>query len=285
MSVRGVSLAFGGLTVLNEVSIDVPQGSVVAIVGPNGSGKTSLLNCISGVYQPHAGQILFEGTELRGKRPPEITKLGIARTFQGVEIPRNLTVAEIGLLGRHLALSAKYGFVAYGLGIPRLNGAERRERDYVVSVAEQIGLGPYVNDRVSGLPFGLAKRADILRALCCRPQVLLLDEPAAGLTVTEKAELISVIKEVADGSVTVCVVEHDMGFLEQVSTLMAVMVSGQVVFEGSVADGLARPEVAIALHGLSDMADDFGADDFGADGSSEAVPAGVTGDETSAAAS
>jgi branched-chain amino acid transport system ATP-binding protein len=249
--IEDVSLDFSGFVVLSGVNVRVPAGRVVGIIGPNGSGKTSLLNCISGVYKPQHGRITLDGRDLTALSPQRVTAAGVARTFQHIEIPRNLTVIETALLGRH-GMMRRYGVIGYGLGLAVLGGFERRHRQAAYGVLEGLDLLDVANTRIGDLPYGIAKRVDIARALAGTPSLLLLDEPAAGLTTEERTSLAATIRSISEStSITICVIEHDMAFLAHIVSHMVVMAGGEMLYEGSTHDVFNNSEIAQVVFGRS----------------------------------
>lgn len=248
LTVDDLTLAFGGLFALSAVSVHVAGGSVLGIVGPNGSGKTSMLNCISGVYRPTKGSILVGNESIGGLRPDEIARLGVGRTFQHVEVPGDLTVGELALLGRHTLLG-RAGILSYGLGLPFLRNREAVHRMAAENALSVVGLADMADEYIADLPYGLAKRADIARALAGKPKLLLLDEPAAGLNESERMSLSKVIMELPRTEMTILLIEHDMSFVSRVCDRVLVLVQGERVYEGNVADALRDDQVVEALMG------------------------------------
>ncbi|MWR36386.1 ATP-binding cassette domain-containing protein, partial [Helicobacter pylori] len=212
-----VSLAFGGLRALSEVSLEVVQGELVSIIGPNGAGKTSLLNCISGFYHPSSGRISFEGHDLTRASPHQVTQYGIARAFQNIELFNGLTVLENLLLARHTF--SKYNLLeavlVYGPAM-RVGVANRR---VVEEVIDFMDLEPYRKVLVGDLPYGVRKRVEVARALAGKPKVLLLDEPMAGLSLEEKQDLARFLLDARrEWRVTLVLVEHDLKAVLELST-------------------------------------------------------------------
>lgn len=239
LTVRGLTKTFGGIVALESVDLKIAPGNVLGIVGPNGSGKTTLLNCISGIYHPTAGEIRLGSELLTGRPAHDIAALGIARTFQHVEIPRNLRVIDVVLLGRHCSMS-KYGTSSYGLGIAYARGFERLNRGYAESALEQVGLHHIMNRTVGDLPYGLAKRVDLARALASEPSILLLDEPAAGINQEERHQLADLVSGLSQSELTVLLIEHDMTFVARVCNRLVLLVEGHQVYEGAVSDAVSN---------------------------------------------
>lgn len=251
LSIENITLDFDGFTVLHDVSAVVPAGRVVGIIGPNGSGKTSLLNCVSGVYRPREGRINLGNRTLTGLSPQRVTAAGVARTFQHIEVPRSLTVLETVLLGRHGQMR-RFGTLGYGLGLAALTGFERRQRVEAHEVLERCGLLDVADAQIGDLPYGVGKRADLARAIASSPSLLLLDEPAAGLTAEERIELAATIRSITEGAaLTTCIIEHDMAFLSKIVSHMIVMAGGEKLDEGSTHEVFNNAEIASTVFGRS----------------------------------
>jgi branched-chain amino acid transport system ATP-binding protein len=234
LMVNDVHLSFGGIHALNGISLGVSEAEIVAIVGPNGAGKSSLLNAVSGVYVPHQGSIQFEGKSILGRKPHDIARLGIARTFQNLGLFAGLNVIETLLLGRHVHMRS--GLLAGGLywGLAqREDAAQRKDLELLVEMLEL----HQVRDRnVSTLSYGIQKRVELGRALAQQPRLLLLDEPMAGMNRHEKDEMARSILEVQRRSgVTVVMIEHDLGVVMQLAQRVYVLDFGKLIAAGSPA--------------------------------------------------
>ena len=241
LDVEGVTLTFGGVAALSGVSMRVEAGELVSIIGPNGAGKTSLLNCISGFYHPERGRILFEGQDLTRASPHEVTRKGIARAFQNIELFSGLTVLENLLLARHTHLS--YGLLQAGLFYGRALAEEVRNRRVVEEVIDFMELEPYRKALVGNLPYGV-------RALAGRPKLLLLDEPMAGMTLEEKEDMVRFILEIRARGTTVVLIEHDLGVVMDISDRVYVLDFGQVIAEGRPEEVARNPRVQEAYMGV-----------------------------------
>nr|WP_294552706.1 ABC transporter ATP-binding protein [uncultured Rhodopila sp.] len=234
LSVQGVTLRFGGVVALDNVSFDVLPGQIAGLIGPNGAGKTTLFNCLSRLYQPGAGDILFEGRSILSVARHRIAPAGIGRTFQNVALFDRLTVLENVMVGRHSRTSG--GFVANALRLPFVSRGEAAARDKAMELIEFMNLGAFTHRAAAGLPFPIRKRVELARALAAEPRLLLLDEPAAGLNHEEVDTLEGQIRRVRDvQGVTVLLVEHHMSLVMSVSDKVVV-----VNFGRKIADG--RPE-------------------------------------------
>jgi branched-chain amino acid transport system ATP-binding protein len=249
ISIKDLHLAFGSLTVLTGLSLDVLEGQTVGIVGPNGAGKTSLLNCINRVYAQQRGHIDLFGERIDRKRPDQVAELGLARTFQATTAFRDIKVADLVLLGRHVLM--KPPFVSYFVGIPLLTGYEARERRRCMELIDFVGLANFAQRTVGELPYGLAKLTDLARALAMEPRVLLLDEPASGLGSEDRLKMAEMLRRVqSELKVTQVIVEHDMTLVYQVCDRVVVLKNGTTVADGPPAEVLTSPEAVEALLGV-----------------------------------
>jgi len=206
LEVRDLTLRFGGIQALAGVGVTIAEGETLAVIGPNGSGKTSLFNCITGLYRPTAGAITLAGESLLGLSPDAVTRRGVARTFQNLRLFLNLSVLDNLLVGRHLHFRRRFL-----QALLRLRGEEVRHRRHCEEIIEFLNLEPYRTGRVADCPYGVQKRVELGRALATEPRLLLLDEPVSGLTAEEKEEVAYWIHEVRGRfGVTVLLVEHDL---------------------------------------------------------------------------
>ena len=221
LEVRNVSLRFGGLRVLNDVSLSVEAGAINSLIGPNGAGKTSMFNCLTGFYRPQAGEIRLDGRTILGLPPHRITALGLARTFQNLRLFREMTVIENVMSGPHCR--TRHGLVSAILHLP----AQRREEEGIRETSRKwldfVGLLPQADRRADALSYGDQRRLEWARALASTPKLLLLDEPAAGLNANEKNNLAALIRLVRDkAGVTILLIEHDMALVMQISERIVV---------------------------------------------------------------
>ena len=227
-----VSLGFGGLEVLEDVSFAAHDGELLTVIGPNGAGKTSALNCINGVYRPSSGSIRLDGVELIGRRPAEIARLGVARTFQNLALFANLDLVDNLMLGRHHQM--RTGFLAGAIWIGRARREERAHRERCHEIVDLLALGPYVGRPAGLLPYGVQKRVEFGRAVAMDPQVLLLDEPVAGMNNDETAEMAHFILQVRhELALTMVMIEHDMHLVVDLADRLVCLSFGKVLAQGS----------------------------------------------------
>lgn len=253
LRVERLSCSFGGVRAVDGVSFAITKGMVHAIIGPNGAGKTTLFNLITGVLRPSSGRILFEERDITGAPPERLARLGIARTFQNLQIFFDMTVRENVLVGRHRHLER--GFLSCLLHTPALRQSERRAREIVDLLLERLGLARWADARADSLPYGALRRLEIARALASEPKLLLLDEPAAGCNDSETRELEGILRQIAADGPTIVLVEHDMRLVMNLAERILVLDHGRQLAEGTATDIRHNPRVIEAYLGRQVIAD------------------------------
>lgn len=239
LEVRGLALNFGGIKALAGVGVGIAEGETLAVIGPNGSGKTSLFNCVTGIYRPTAGSITFRGESLLGLSPDAVTRRGVARTFQNLRLFLNMSVLDNLLLGRHLHFKKNLLHA-----VLRLRGEEVRHRARCEEIIEFLDLEPYRKSRVADCPFGVQKKIELGRALATEPRLLLLDEPVSGLMAEEKEEFSYWIHEVRGRfGITILLVEHDLRVASRLASRMVALDHGVKIAEGTPEEVQRNPDV------------------------------------------
>jgi branched-chain amino acid transport system ATP-binding protein len=250
LDVNNISLRFGGVKALTDISFNVKEHEIRAIIGPNGAGKSSMLNCINGVYQPQEGSITFRGKTFKHMNPRQVAEMGVARTFQNLALFKGMSVLENIMTGRNLRM--KSNLLLQALRIGPAEKEEIEHRAFVERIIDFLEIQPYRKTPVGRMPYGLQKRVDLGRALAMEPKVLLLDEPMAGMNVEEKQDMCRFILDVNDefGS-TIVLIEHDMGVVMDISDRVVVLDYGKKIGDGTPQEVRANPDVISAYLGTA----------------------------------
>ncbi len=250
LQLKAISKNFGGLHVLQDVSFNVTQGSIFGLIGPNGAGKTTIINLITGLLRPSGGDILFNGKDLTAVQPHQITKLGIARTFQNIRIFKEMTLLENVVVGMHDHLS--YGVAGILFNSASFKQAETKARDRAMELLSWVRLDHKAQMLADNLSYGEQRKLEFARALATEPRLLLLDEPVAGMNPAEKTELMKEIVNIKERGFTIFLIEHDMRFVMELCEKIAVLNFGKIIAEGNPSEIRSNPEVIEAYLGKED---------------------------------
>jgi branched-chain amino acid transport system ATP-binding protein len=248
LNISDVTLSFGGLKALSNVNMKIEPGLITSIIGPNGAGKTSMLNCISGFYHPTQGDISYKEKKLTQASPHQVSSMGIARAFQNLELFSGLSVLDNLLLARHQNL--KYSFLHAIFFFGKASRVEAENRAYVESIIDFMELEPYRKSLVGNLSYGAQKKVEVARALTLAPDILLLDEPMAGMNQEEKEDIVRFVMDIQkERHITVVLVEHDLGVVMDISDQIYVLDFGEVIGSGTPEEIARNPKVIEAYIG------------------------------------
>ncbi|WP_457606180.1 ABC transporter ATP-binding protein [Nitratifractor sp.] len=248
LEVRNVTMQFGGVTAIDNLSFKVHAEEIYGLIGPNGAGKTTIFNIITGNYHPTEGSIIFDGEDITGTKPNKVVYKGIARTFQNIRLFKSMTVLENILIGFHDQI--RYNYFEAIFRFPRFHGYERRIRSEAMGILEEFGLADFADYNATALSYGNQRKVEIARALATKPRLLLLDEPAAGMNPSETEDLSNIIHKIKkDYNLTILLIEHDMKFVNAMCDEVTVLDYGEKIFEGPPAQAIVDPKVVAAYLG------------------------------------
>ena len=247
LQVSNITKSFGGVTAVRNVSFSVFPGQITAVIGPNGAGKTTLFNMITSIIPPTSGNIYFQGIDITGKKPCDIARMGVTRTFQNLQIFKNMTVLENVMVGAHTRL--KTGFVRSALRLPSVAREEAEVHRMALSFLEQVGLVEQAYEPAGNLPYGNQRLLEIARAAAAKAKLILLDEPMAGLNPQESRKLVSIIQNMRENGLTFLFVEHDMETVMSIADHIVVLDFGEKIAEGTPREICNNPAVIAAYLG------------------------------------
>lgn len=248
LSCQDVSIQFGGVKAVQNVTLDIEKGSITSIIGPNGAGKTTFFNIISGVYRPTSGKVIFDGTDITNMKQHQVSQLGMTRTFQNIRLFSQLD--NVRNVQSALDARANYTILEGILGLPRKRREDRRNYEVAMECLELVGLKEYAHQRPASLPYGMQRKLELARALVSRPKLLLLDEPAAGLNPVEVEDFIQLLRRIKDQrDLTILLIEHRLKVVTTLSDKVFVLNFGQLLTQGTPEQVQNNPEVVVAYMG------------------------------------
>ncbi len=253
LETKNIGIQFGGLKAVNEVNFTAEEGQITALIGPNGAGKTTLFNLIAGFYPPTAGKVFFKGEDITPLKPFQRTKIGLARTFQNINLFKDMSVMDNALVGQHCRMT--YDPITAMLSLPAKHKQEKKSRQDIMEILDFMGLADVANEKAGSLSYGKQKNLEIARAMATKPELLLLDEPASGLNTQELDQLSQRVLNMRDMGITVVLIEHKMDVVMNISNKIMVLNFGESIAFGTPEEISADPHVIEAYLGKEDEED------------------------------
>jgi len=248
IKIQNVTMQFGGVTAIDDLSFEVQKGDIYGLIGPNGAGKTTIFNIITGNYQPTKGDIAFQGEIITGTKPNLVVQKGIARTFQNIRLFKSMSVLDNILIGFHN--QSNYSYLESVFRLPRFFSQEKKIKEEAMEILDEFDLTPFADNKATDLSYGNQRKVEIARAVATKPTLLLLDEPAAGMNPSETEDLSNIIHKIKkDFNLTILLIEHDMKFVNNMCDLVTVLDYGEKIFEGKPADAIVNEKVVSAYLG------------------------------------
>ena len=248
LKIQDITMQFGGVTAIDNLSFEVKEGQIYGLIGPNGAGKTTIFNIVTGNYQPTKGDILFQGETITGTKPNLVVQKGIARTFQNIRLFKSMSVLDNILIGFHN--QSHYSYLEAVFRLPRYFGQEKKIKAEAMAILDEFNLTEFVHHKATDLSYGNQRKVEIARALATNPSLLLLDEPAAGMNPSETEDLSAIIHKIKkDFNLSILLIEHDMKFVNNMCDLVTVLDYGEKIFDGKPADAIVNEKVITAYLG------------------------------------
>jgi len=248
IQIQNITMQFGGVTAIDDLSFEVKKGEIYGLIGPNGAGKTTIFNIITGNYQPTKGEIIFQGETITGTKPNLVVQKGIARTFQNIRLFKSMSVLDNILIGFHN--QSNYSYFESILRLPRFFTQEKKIAQEAMAILEEFNLIQFMHNKATDLSYGNQRKVEIARAVATKPSLLLLDEPAAGMNPSETEDLSNIIHKIKkDFDLTILLIEHDMKFVNTMCDLVTVLDYGEKIFEGKPAEAIVNEKVVAAYLG------------------------------------
>lgn len=253
LETRDIGIQFGGLKAVDNVNFKAEEGEITALIGPNGAGKTTLFNLIAGFYQPTSGKVYFKGQDITSLKPYQRTRIGLARTFQNINLFKDMSVMDNALVGQHCRMT--YDPITAMLSLPAKRKQEKQSREEIMKILDFMGLANVANEKAGSLSYGMQKNLEIARAMATRPELLLLDEPASGLNTQELDQLSQRVLRMRDMGITVVLIEHKMDVVMNISHNIMVLNFGECIAFGTPEEISANQQVIEAYLGKEDEED------------------------------